>query len=146
MFHVKQIPKPGTKVYRKNTLQDQLKEKGNTHFSEISSNSSINLAAKPSRRNSGATERAVTCPCHSSLATEPSALPITADRQSISTAAPLGQRTPGVHRYRGVYEHMLQQLWRKAEQGMSVLSLYDLATLYGYRSNTRASEKGRQGP
>lgn len=90
MFHVKQIPKSRTKVYRKNTLKDQLKEKGNTHFSEISSNSSINLAAKPSRRNSGATERAVTCPCHSSLATEPSALPITADIQSISTAAPLG--------------------------------------------------------
>ena len=47
-------------------------------LSEISSNNSISLAAKPRRRNSGATDRAVTCPCHSSLATEPSALPMTA--------------------------------------------------------------------
>lgn len=94
MFHVKQIPKSQTEVYRKNTLKDQLKEKGNTHFSEISSNSSINLAAKPSRRNSGATERAVTCPCHSSLATEPSALPITVDIQSYQHSSAFGITHP----------------------------------------------------
>lgn len=37
----------------------------------------MSLAARPSRLNSGATERAVTCPCHSSLATDPSAFPMT---------------------------------------------------------------------
>lgn len=70
-------------------LKDKFKDKHSTHFSEISSSSSINLAAKPSRRNSGATERAVTCPCHSSLATEPSALPITVNIQSIRAVAAL---------------------------------------------------------
>lgn len=47
------------------------------HLSEISSSMSMSLAAKPSRLNSGATERAVTWPCHSSRATEPSAFPMT---------------------------------------------------------------------
>lgn len=54
-----------------------------SHLSEISSSNSISLAAKPRRRNSGATDRAVTCPCHSSLATEPSALPITVNKDCI---------------------------------------------------------------
>lgn len=51
----------------------------NPHLSEISSNMSMSLAAKPRRLNSGATDRAVTWPCHSSRATEPSAFPMTAD-------------------------------------------------------------------
>lgn len=49
------------------------------HLSEISSSMSMSLAAKPSRLNSGATDRAVTWPCHSSRATEPSAFPMTAE-------------------------------------------------------------------
>uniref|UniRef100_A0A8C7K6E4 Crooked neck pre-mRNA splicing factor 1 n=1 Tax=Oncorhynchus kisutch TaxID=8019 RepID=A0A8C7K6E4_ONCKI len=48
----------------------------------ISSSISISLAASPSRLNSGATERAVTCPCHSSRATDPSAFPMTARTKS----------------------------------------------------------------
>uniref|UniRef100_A0A8C7PZA1 Crooked neck-like protein 1 n=1 Tax=Oncorhynchus mykiss TaxID=8022 RepID=A0A8C7PZA1_ONCMY len=55
---------------------------GGTHLSEISSSISISLAASPSRLNSGATERAVTCPCHSSRATDPSAFPMTARTKS----------------------------------------------------------------
>lgn len=49
-----------------------------TNLSEISSSISMSLAARPSRLNSGATDRAVTWPCHSSRATDPSAFPITA--------------------------------------------------------------------
>lgn len=45
-------------------------------LSEISCNNSISLVAKPRHQNCGATDRAVTCPYHSSLDMESSALPI----------------------------------------------------------------------
>ncbi|TNN39099.1 hypothetical protein EYF80_050734 [Liparis tanakae] len=48
-----------------------------TDLSEISSSISMSLAARPSLLNSGATDSAVTWPCHSSRATEPSAFPMT---------------------------------------------------------------------
>ncbi|KAG7236732.1 hypothetical protein INR49_000467 [Caranx melampygus] len=53
----------------------------------------MSLAARPSLLNSGATDRAVTWPCHSSRATDPSAFPMTA-REWMKLLREMKHQTP----------------------------------------------------